>query len=203
MKLFKDTKTLYYKYGTWSQATTVSGLLGQISISDPQLSGSTIDTPTSPTFSNQSITDYQSITNPFIKNGYFTVNKGSKTYSVIDLYFSNKLKISKIYINGSVVVGYASSITGSIIYDISSGTPVHVSTQSSANTNTHTFSRTCTAIRICIRPDNNGDRYPSRITEITITAQQRVEGSPTDYTETQVIDIFKAFQDGNKLKGVL
>lgn len=190
-KTQKETTRHYYKYNyvSWTQPVLTSNTSNSFfTFSDPTLSGSTISTPSSPTWGSSGVSRYSDIykTMDSDTGNYFTINNGSKTYTVFDLQFTDYLKISKIYIKGNVVSGYASAMTGSIIYDMTSGSPVLISSQTATQENTHTYStpKIVKKIRICIRPNDDGNNYPSRITDITITATKRsgaTESTSSDY----------------------
>lgn len=177
MKTLVNNVTKYYKYtrADWIQPVLTSNTSDNfITFIDPKLSGSTIDTPTSPSWGSEAFGQLANIFKAMCAKttDYFVVNKGAKTYTVVDLFFKNKLDISSIYIKGNVVTGSASAITGSIIYDLTNGSPEYISSSMQAQENTHTINKVCSCIRLCIRPDQDGAKYPSRITEIKINARQ-------------------------------
>jgi hypothetical protein len=178
----------YYKstFGSWTQPTLTSNTSNSsFTISDPKLSGGTIS-GTTMTWGSSAITNTSDVWKAFDSSTstYFTINKGNQTFTVFDINFSNYMSISGVTITGNIVSGAASALTGSQIYSINDiGNPTLISTLTTSNVNTHTFTGTRTKkLRICVRPNTDGSSYPTRITNIAITGQ--VETSTTTSTSS-------------------
>lgn len=191
----KNIKTEYFKYTytTWTQPVLTSNTSDtSFQLIDPKLSGGTIDDTTKiMTWGTASVTRFTDLYKSFNSSttDYFTLNNGSRTFTVFDILFSTKMSISACTITGNVVSGQASSLTGSQIYSVdSSGKATLLSTSTSSNTNNHTINNVVTnRLRICMRPNTDGNSYPSRITNITITAKKvsgTTSGTASDYDYT-------------------
>ena len=89
------------------------------------------------------------------------------------------MSVTGVTINGKVVDSQASSLTGSQIYALKDdGTYALLSTKTDKDVNTHSFTAVRTRrLRICARPNTDGGSYPSRLTDITITAQKQTGGT--------------------------
>ena len=197
----KNISTKYYKYvyAAWTQPELTSNTSdSSFKFIDPKLSGGTINDSTKVmTWGTSSVTRFNDLYRPFNSStsDNFTLNNGSRTFTVFDILFSTKMSISACTIVGNVVSSQASSLTGSQLYSVdSSGKATLLSTSTSSNTNTHTINNVVTnRLRICMRPNSDGNTYPSRITKITITARKitgTVAGTSSDYD-------YKVYNDGN------
>ena len=147
-------------------------------IIDPYLSnGTMVDSTGVMTWGSSSVTRFTQIPNAINNNGYWAVNSGNKIFSVFDVVFKNLMLVSGVYILGNVIGSVASSLTGSQIYGFDSNNNLTLlSSIAATNTNTHTFTPFRTKrLRICARPNSDGGSYPSRITNINITAKEIFE----------------------------
>ena len=197
----KNIRTEYFKYTytSWTQPVLTSNTSdSSFQFIDPKLSGGTIDESTKVmTWGTSSVTRFTDLYKPFDSSttDYFTLNNGSKTFTVFDILFSTKMSISACKIVGHVVSGYASTLTGSQLYSVdSSGHATLLSTVTVSQENNHTINNVVTnRLRICMRPNTDGNSFPSRITNITITAKKvsgTTSGTSSDYD-------YKVYHDGN------
>ena len=181
----------YYKatYGSWTRPNLTSNTSDtSFTISDPKLSGGTINSSNVMTWGSTAITNTADVWKSFddSTSTYFTINKGNQTFTVFDIDFDTYMKVTGVEITGKVVSSAASSLTGSQIYALtdSDGWKL-LSTKTDKDVNTHTFTGVRTKkLRICARPNTNGGSYPSRLTNIIITAQKQTatsESTSSDY----------------------
>ena len=177
------TSYKYYKatYGSWTRPNLTSNTSNtSFTLVDPKLSGGTLS-GTTMTWGTAAVTRFTDVWKSFDNSTstYFTINNGNQTFTVFDIIFSDYMKVSGVTITGKVVDSQASSLTGSQIYALtdSEGWKL-LSTKTDKDVNTHTFTGVRTnKLRICARPNTDGGSYPSRLTNITITAQKQTGGT--------------------------
>ena len=185
----KKPKYCKYEFQDWTQPVLTSNTSNSsFSFSDPSLSGGKFDETTEVmTWGSKSITGFSSIYKAFSSStsDYFSLNAGAKTCTVFDISFANAIRVSQVYLKGNVVSGYASALTGSQIYSIDeNGEAVLLSTVVNTSTNTHEIDNVVTnKLRICARTNTDGSSYRTRITQITITGDEKVavESTKDDY----------------------
>lgn len=177
------TSYKYYKatYGSWTRPNLTSNTSNtSFTLADPKLSGGTLS-GTTMTWGSSAVTRFTDVWKSFDSDtsSYFTINNGSLTFTVFDIIFSDYMKVSGVTITGNVVNSQASALSGSQIYALKDdGSYTLLSTKTDGNVNTHTFTATRTRrLRICARPGADGNGYPSRLTNITITAQKQTGGT--------------------------
>lgn len=177
------TSYKYYKatYGSWTRPNLTSNTSNtSFTLVDPKLSGGTLS-GTTMTWGSSAVTRFTDVWKSFDSDtsSYFTINNGSLTFTVFDIIFSDYMKVSGVTITGNVVNSQASALSGSQIYALKDdGSYALLSTKTDSNVNTHTFTATRTRrLRICARPGADGNGYPSRLTNITITAQKQTGGT--------------------------
>lgn len=203
-----STKYYKYNYANWTRPNLTSNTSDvNFIITDPGLSGGTLS-GTTMTWGTSAVTRFTDVWKAFDNSTstYFTINNGNQTFTVFDVIFSTYMKISGVTINGRVVDSQASSLTGSQIYALKDdGSYALLSTKTDKDVNTHTFTATRTRrLRICARPNTDGGSYPSRLTDITITAQKQstIESTSSDYdykvTENKFYLPIRKFNDGTK-----
>lgn len=177
------TSYKYYKatYGSWARPNLTSNTSNtSFTLVDPKLSGGTLS-GTTMTWGTAAVTRFTDVWKSFDNSTstYFTINNGNQTFTVFDIIFSDYMKVSGVTITGKVVDSQASSLTGSQIYALKDdGSYALLSTKTDKDVNTHTFTAVRTRrLRICARPNTDGNGYPSRLTNITITAQKQTGGT--------------------------
>lgn len=189
-KCYVLARKSYWKWAfqDWTQPVLTSNNSSQqITFSDPKLSGGMTDDSTGVmTWGSNAVTNFTNIylsMDSSITN-YWNVNKLKSAYTVWDMEFSTPIELTGVFINGTVVASYAAALTGSQIYSIDdNGETSLISFVTTANTNTHNFSAVKTKkIRICVRTSSDGGIYPTRITDVTLTAKKGVWSKATkDY----------------------
>ena len=107
------------------------------------------------------------------QNKAWIINNGSKTFTVLDIVFPGAKNITKVEMYCPVVGGYYSAVTGVAFYDMSSGSPVQLKYDltSQSGSRNYTLNRNnVSKLRVCIRPNDNGNSYPSLIQRLVIYA---------------------------------
>lgn len=207
----KKPKYCKYEFQDWTQPVLTSNTSNSsFSFSDPSLSGGKFDETTEVmTWGSKSITSFSSIYKAFSSStsDYFTLNGGNKTCTVFDISFENPIRVSQVYLKGNVVSGYASVLTGSQIYSVNENEEaVLLSTVVKTSTNTHEIDNVVTnKLRICARTNTDGASYRTRITQITITGDEKVavESTKNDYDVIQYEPcVVKQNDTFNAIKGV-
>lgn len=146
---------------------------------DPKLSGGTMTDAGVMTWGTAAIQRFSDVWKAFrgeqAQNNAWTINNGSKTFTVLDIDFSSAKNITGVEIYCPVIGGYHSAVTGVAIYDMSSGSPVQLkydlSTTDASGTRSYSFTRNnVSKLRVCIRPNTDGNSYPSLIQRLVIYA---------------------------------
>lgn len=142
---------------------------------DPKLSGGTMTDAGVMTWGTAAIQRFSDLWKAFrgeqAPNKSWILNNGNRTFTVLDIVFPGAKNITKVEMYCPVIGGY-SAVTGVAIYDMSSGSPVQLKYDTSSSDSRHySISRNnVSKLRVCIRPDSNGDRYPSLVQRIVIYA---------------------------------
>lgn len=166
--------------GGWSwlppRLTSNTSNTGEIQFVDPKLSGGTMTDAGVMTWGSAAIRRFADVWKAFrgeqAQNKSWTINSGSKTFTVLDIVFPGAKNITEVEMYCPVIGGYHSAVTGVAIYDMSSGSPVQLKYDTNASGTRHyAISRNnVSKLRICIRPNTNGNSYPSLIQRIVIYA---------------------------------
>lgn len=153
--------------------------LGEIRFIDPKLSGGTMTDAGVMTWGTAAIQRFSSVWTAFrgeqASNNAWTINNGSKTFTVLDIIFPGAKNIRMVEMYCPVISGHYSAVTGVAIYDMSSGSPVQLKydlTQTnSSGTRSYAISRNnVSKLRVCFRPNVDGNKYPSLIQRLVIYA---------------------------------
>ena len=152
---------------------------GEIQFVDPKLSGGTMTDAGVMTWGSAAITRFDKVWTAFrgeaAENNAWIINNGSKTFTVLDIVFPIAKNITRVEIYCPVVYGYYSAVTGVAIYDMSSGSPVQLKYDTeatdSSGTRAYNFTRNnVSKLRVCIRPNSDGNSYPSLVQRMVIYA---------------------------------
>lgn len=169
--------------GGWSwippRLTSNNSNTGEIQFVDPKLSGGTMTDAGVMTWGSAAIQRFDKVWTAFrgeqAQNNAWIINNGSKTFTVLDIVFPGAKNITGLQMYCPVVYSYYSDVTGVAIYDMSSGSPVQLkydlTTTNASGTRSYAISRNnVSKLRICIRPDTNGNGYPSLVQRLVIYA---------------------------------
>lgn len=169
--------------GGWSwippRLTSNTSNTREIQFVDPKLSGGTMTDAGVMTWGTAAIQRFDQVWTAFrgeqAQNKAWIINNGSKTFTVLDIVFPGAKNIIGVEIYCPVVDSYYSDVTGVAIYDMSSGSPVQLkydlTTTNASGTRSYAISRNnVSKLRICIRPDTNGNGYPSLVQRLVIYA---------------------------------
>lgn len=169
--------------GGWSwippRLTSNTSNTGEIQFVDPKLSGGTMTDAGVMTWGTAAITRFDKVWTAFrgerAQNNAWIINNGSKTFTVLDIVFPGAKNIHMVEMYCPVVGGHYSAVTGVAIYDMSSGSPVQLKydlTQTnSSGTRSYAISRNnVSKLRVCFRPNDDGNSYPSLIQRLVIYA---------------------------------
>lgn len=145
---------------------------------DPKLSGGTMTDAGVMTWGSAAIQRFNQVWTAFrgeqAENKAWIINNGNKTFTVLDIVFPGEKNIHMVEMYCPMVSGY-SAVTGVAIYDMSSGSPVllkvDLSTTNASGTRSYSFNRNnVSKLRVCIRPNTDGNRYPSLVQRLVIYA---------------------------------
>ena len=159
--------------------TSNTSNIGEILFMDPKLSGGTMTDAGVMTWGSAAIQRFNQVWTAFrgeqASNKAWIINNGSKTFTVLDIVFLSAKNITGLQMYCPVISGHYSSVTGVAIYDMSSGSPVQLkvdlSTTDASGTRSYSFNRNnVSKLRVCIRPNTDGNRYPSLIQRLVIYA---------------------------------
>lgn len=151
----------------------------EIQFIDPKLSGGTMTDAGVMTWGSAAIQRFNKVWTAFrgeqASDNAWIINNGSKTFTVLDIVFPGAKSITGLQMYCPVIGGYYSNVTGVAIYDMSSGSPVllkyDLSTTNASGTRSYSFTRNnVSKLRVCIRPDTNGNSYPSLVQRLVIYA---------------------------------
>lgn len=167
--------------GGWSwlppRLTSNTSNTGEIQFVDPKLSGGTMTDAGVMTWGTAAIQRFDRVWTAFrgeqASNNAWIINNGSKTFTVLDIVFPGAKNITQVEMYCPVVGGYYSAVTGVAFYDMSSGSPVQLKYDltSQSGSRNYTLNRNnVSKLRVCIRPNNNGNSYPSLIQRLVIYA---------------------------------
>ena len=169
--------------GGWSwlppRLTSNTSNTGEIQFVDPKLSGGTMTDAGVMTWGSAAIQRFDQVWTAFrgeqALNKSWIINNGSKTFTVLDIVFPGAKNITGLRMYCPVISGSYSGVTGVAIYDMSSGSPVQLkvdlSTTNVSGTRSYSFTRNnVSKLRVCIRPDSDGNRYPSLVQRLVIYA---------------------------------
>lgn len=152
----------------------------EIQFVDPKLSGGTMTDAGVMTWGTATIQRFDKVWTAFrgeqASNNAWIINNGSKTFTVLDIVFPEVKNITGLQIHCPVISGHHSAVTGAAFYDMSSGSPVLLkydfSTTNASGTRSYSFNRNnVSKLRVCIRPNDDGDRYPSLVQRLVIYAR--------------------------------
>lgn len=166
---------------TWipPRLTSNTSNTGEIQFIDPKLSGGTMTDAGVMTWGSAAIQRFDKVWTAFrgeaAQNNAWIINNGSKTFTVLDIVFPGAKNITRVEMYCPVVGGYYSEVTGVAIYDMSSGSPVQLkydltNTDASGTRNYAISRNNVSKLRICIRPNTNGNSYPSLVQRLIIYA---------------------------------
>lgn len=169
--------------GGWSwippRLTSNTSNTKEIGFVDPKLSGGTMTDAGVMTWGTAAIQRFDKVWTAFrgeqASNNAWIINNGSKTFTVLDIVFPGAKNITGLQIYCPVIGGYHSNVTGVAIYDMSSGSPVllkyDLSTTNASGTRSYSFTRNnVSKLRVCIRPNNDGNGCPSLVQRLVIYA---------------------------------
>ena len=170
--------------GGWSwvppRLTSNTSNTGEIQFIDPKLSGGTMTNAGVMTWGSAAIQRFDRVWTAFrgeqASNTAWTINNGNKTFTVLDIVFPGAKDITGLQMYCPMITGHHSDVTGVAIYDMSSGSPVllkyDLSITDASGTRSYDFTRNSVRkLRLCIRPNADGDRYPSLIQRLVIYAR--------------------------------
>lgn len=151
----------------------------EIQFIDPKLSGGTMTDAGVMSWGTAAIQRFDKVWTAFrgeqASNNAWIINNGSKTFTVLDIVFPGAKNITGLQIHCPCIGGHYSSVTGVAFYDMSSGSPVllkyDLSTTNASGTRSYNFTRNnVSKLRVCIRPDTDGNSYPSLVQRLVIYA---------------------------------
>lgn len=151
----------------------------EIWIIDPKLSGGTMTDAGVMTWGTAAIQRFNKVWTAFrgeqASNNAWIINNGNKTFTVLDIVFPGAKNITGLQIYCPKQASHYSDVTGVAFYDMSSGSPVllkyDLSTTNASGTRSYSFTRNnVSKLRVCIRPDSNGNSYPSLVQRLVIYA---------------------------------
>lgn len=146
---------------------------------DPKLSGGTMTDAGVMTWGTAAIQRFDKVWTAFrgeqASNNAWIINNGSKTFTVLDIVFPGAKNITGLQMYCPLISGHYSNVTGVAFYDMSSGSPVllkyDLSTTNASGTRSYSFTRNnVSKLRVCIRPNTDGNSYPSLIQRLVIYA---------------------------------
>ena len=152
---------------------------GEIQFVDPKLSGGTMTDAGVMTWGTAAIQRFDKVWTAFrgeqASDNSWIINNGSKTFTVLDIVFPRAKNITGLQMYCPAIGGYYSNVTGVAFYDMSSGSPVLLkydfSTTNESGTRSYSFTRNnVSKLRVCIRPDTDGNSYPSLVQRLVIYA---------------------------------
>lgn len=159
--------------------TSNTSSIREIQFIDPKLSGGTMTDAGVMTWGTAAIQRFDRVWTAFrgehASNNAWIINNGSKTFTVLDIVLPGAKNITGLQMYCPVISGHYSNVTGVAIYDMSSGSPVQLkvdlSTTNDSGTRSYSFTRNnVSKLRVCIRPNTDGNRYPSLIQRLVIYA---------------------------------
>lgn len=169
--------------GSWEwvppRLTSNTSNTGEIQFVDPKLSGGTMTDAGVMTWGTAAIQRFDKVWTAFrgeqASNNAWIINNGSKTFTVLDIVFPGAKNITGLQMYCPVISGHYSNVTGVAFYDMSSGSPVllkyDLSITNASGTRSYSFTRNnVSKLRVCIRPNNDGNSYPSLIQRLVIYA---------------------------------
>lgn len=167
--------------GGWSwippRLTSNTSNTREIQFIDPKLSGGTMTDAGVMTWGTAAIQRFDKVWTAFrgeqAQNNSWIINNGSKTFTVLDIVFPGAKNITKVEMYCPVVGGSYSAVTGVAFYDMSSGSPVQLKYDltSQSGSRDYTLNRNnVSKLRVCIRPNTDGNGYPSLIQRLVIYA---------------------------------
>ena len=146
---------------------------------DPKLSGGTMTDAGVMTWGSAAIQRFDKVWTAFrgeqAQNNAWIINNGSKTFTVLDIVFPGAKDITGLEMYCPVIGSAYSNVTGVAFYDMSSGSPVllkyDLSTTNGSGTRSYSFTRNnVSKLRVCIRPNSDGNYCPSLIQRLVIYA---------------------------------
>lgn len=168
---------------SWSwippRLTSNTSNTGEIQFVDPKLSGGKMTDAGVMTWGSVAIQRFDKVWTAFrgeqAQNKAWIINNGSKTFTVLDIVFPGAKNITGLQMYCPVVESHYSRVTGVAFYDMSSGSPVllkyDLSTTNKSGTRSYSFTRNnVSKLRVCIRPDSDGNSYPSLVQRLVIYA---------------------------------
>lgn len=169
--------------GAWTwlppRLTSNTSNTREIYFIDPKLSGGTMTDAGVMTWGSAAIQRFDQVWTAFrgeqAQNKAWIINNGSKTFTVLDMVFPGAKDITRVEMYCPVVSGQYSAVTGVAIYDMSSGSPVQLkydlTNTDASGTRSYAISRNnVSKLRICIRPNTDGNSYPSLVQRLVIYA---------------------------------
>lgn len=184
MAVYKAMAIPSYYRRNWNandepRLTSNTSNTGEIQFIDPKLSGGTMTDAGVMTWGSAAIQRFDRVWTAFrgeqSPNKAWLINNGSKTFTVLDIVFPGAKNITGLQMYCPLIGGYYSNVTGVAIYDMSSGSPVQLkvdlSTTNASGTRSYSFTRNnVSKLRVCIRPNTDGNSYPSLIQRLVIYA---------------------------------
>lgn len=168
--------------GGWSwippRLTSNTSNTREIQFVDPKLSGGTMTDAGVMTWGTAAIQRFDKVWTAFrgeqASNNAWIINNGSKTFTVLDIVFPGAKNITRVEMYCPMIGGY-SEVTGVAIYDMSSGSPVQLkydlTNTNASGTRNYAISRNnVSKLRICIRPNTDGNSHPSLVQRLVIYA---------------------------------
>lgn len=168
--------------GGWSwippRLTSNTSNTREILFIDPKLSGGTMTDAGVMTWGTAAIQRFNKVWTAFrgeqASNNAWIINNGSKTFTVLDIVFPGAKNITRVEMYCPMIGGY-SEVTGVAIYDMSSGSPVQLkydlTNTNASGTRNYAISRNnVSKLRICIRPNTDGNSHPSLVQRLVIYA---------------------------------
>lgn len=186
-----------YVFTSWTQPVlTSNSSSSEITITDPNLSGGTVDPNNNytMTWGSSSFSHIQDVykamdadaSNGFQLDASNVSDVNNQAFSVFDIEFDKPMKITGFSFSGPVVSGLHDALTFAQVYSIDSeGNATRIFNESASETISDTFpAKKCKKIRICLRPDRDGGSYPCIVKSIVITAEKATsteEGTAGDH----------------------
>lgn len=176
---------------------------GEIQFVDPKLSGGTMTDAGVMTWGTAAIQRFNNVWTAFrgeqSQDKAWIINNGSRTFTVLDIVFPEAKNVNTVVMYCPMVRNRHSAVTGVAIYDMSSGSPVQLKydttvTNASGTRSYNFISNNISKLRVCIRPDTDGNACPSLIQRLIIYANNGGKAPHTvswdengDLTRTTVI----------------